>query len=82
MKWVQVLQYIDLQCDLLQIKLSLLEHGAFEAVKECVKKCIEMGHAWVAAAMCLELLRRGKIEVLRFFAVQHGGPVSNPIPSE
>lgn len=47
----------------MQIKIALWEHGHADIVKECVKKCIEDGHAWVAASLSLELLRKGRLDV-------------------
>ena len=47
----------------MQIKIALVEHGHADIVKECVKKSIEDGHAWVAASLSLELLRKGRLNV-------------------
>ena len=46
-----------------QIKIALVEHGHADIVKECVKKSIEDGYAWVAASLSLELLRKGRLNV-------------------
>ena len=53
-----------------QVKLGLLQHGSFDVAKDCTKTCVEMGHAWVPAALSLELLRMGKIGVSRFSTLQ------------
>lgn len=47
----------------MQIKIALVEHGHADIVKECVKKSMEDGYAWVAASLSLELLRKGRLNV-------------------
>ena len=50
-------------CVLAQIKVALAEHGHMDIVVACVKSCIQGGLAWVAAALSLELLRKGRLDV-------------------
>ncbi len=47
----------------MQIKVALVEHGYMDIVVACVKSCIQGGLAWVAAALSLELLRKGRLDV-------------------
>lgn len=55
----------------MQIKVALVEHEHLDITVACVKSCIQGGLAWVAAALALELLRKGKLDVSQSLRRSH-----------
>lgn len=47
----------------MQIKIALVENGHMDIVVACIMSCVQGGLAWVAAALSLELLRKGRLGV-------------------
>ena len=62
-----------------QIKILLVEHGHMDVVVACVKSCVQGGLAWVAAALSLELLRKGSLDVSRPLTLCFASPVERRI---
>jgi len=52
---------------LAQIKIALAARGRLDILVECTKRHFVEGKAWIAASLFLELVRKGRLDVIFCF---------------